>query len=258
MKKFTFILFFFCRTLLANTLVLGTGEYIPYTGEKIEGFGVTTMIVKAAFKEVNIDVKIEFMPWNRVMNNVKNKTLAGSFPWTMNEERKKDLLYSDLLQQYRLQLFVRKDQTANAQNFKGKTFCLPSGWDSTRYRELENKYKTKLVRPINVESCIHMLARGRVDFMSMNGEVANSALEKIYGKNSPIVSVNSFEFTKVNDLYFIVAKNYPNAKEIIRQFNLGLGIIKKNGVYLDIMNHNQVQKDSFISTCGTCNQLGSL
>ena len=74
---------------------LATGEWEPYTAEKIEGQGAFTEIVSAVFKEMGQPVKYQFYPWKRA----EAETLAGNvfaaFPYIVTDERKKDYEFSD-------------------------------------------------------------------------------------------------------------------------------------------------------------------
>lgn len=254
---YIFLCIIFTSIAHASSVTLLSGEYAPYTGENIPGHGISTLIVKAAFKESGRTVIVDFMPWNRIMNNMLNGSASGSFPWTLTAERQKYMLYSDPIHNYRLLLFKKKNDMLKNVEVTGKTFCLPSGWDNSPYLEIENKYKTKIVRPISIDSCIQMLALGRVDLIFMNEYVGRNMLKKLYGRKSPIEGFSSPLFDVVKSLYLVVPKNSLNGINLINEFNVGLQKIKRNGVYADIIS-GYFNKESSISTCEACNQLGSL
>lgn len=251
-----FLLFLIPALSLAAPLKLATGEYIPYAGENIPGQGISTQIVKAVFKEIKIDIVIEFMPWNRVMNSLLNTKVAGSFPWIINSDRQKSMLYSEAINEFSVLSFTKKGKKINYADKSKKTLCLPSGWDPTTYNDISKKFNLELVRPINIESCVEMLVKERVDFFLVNEKVGLYAVEKLYGKNSAIEGKHVSFLTKKNKLYFIVPKNYPNAKNVIAIFNKGLAKIRKSGIYDKIITNNNVIENSK-STCGFCSLLGS-
>ena len=109
--------------------------------------------------------------------------------------------------------------------------------------------KMQIVNPMNVESCFNMLALSRVDVIFMNEMVGQETIVKLFGSRPVIVGREESYLKKRENLYFIVSKKYPNAQKIIENFNRGLAIIKKNGIY-----------DSIVikANCETCNRLGSL
>lgn len=253
------ILFLLSTSVLhANTLKIVTGEYAPYTGETLKEGGVSTQVIKAIFSEIKQPIKIEFIPWNRAMNNLKSGNAAGSFPWTKNAEREIDFLYSEPLHKYKLISYVRNDSILlKTFDLKGKKICQPSGWDISFLNEAFATKKITIERPINMESCLQMVSLGRVDIVIMNNHVGAEFLNKISLKNSPITGIDNDYFGKEFALYFIVSKKYPNAKKIIAEFNKGLALIKSNGKY-EKLTHELLKKETVKSSCGTCSRLGSL
>lgn len=241
----------------AETLKLVTGEYAPYAGEKLVNGGVGTEVVRAAFKEMNIDVTIEFNPWNRAMNALKASSFAGSFPWKKNAEREELLLYSEPLHEYQVTTYIKKSESGKAFDLTEKILCEPSGWDIAPFNELIKKHKLQLVRPIEMESCFRMLALGRVDVVIGNIHVCSEIIKKLHADQSPFTIIPNQDLEKVGHLYFVVPKKHPNAHRIVDMFNRGLEIIKKNGKYEKIMNQISI-KSAFKSNCVLCSRLGSL
>lgn len=251
--KLVIVLFLsaFCFATQAEPLRLATGEYVPYVGENIPNQGISSMVVRAVFKELKQDIHLEFMPWKRVMMGIDNGTVDGSFPWNANSERLKSYYFSMPIHQYRIFSFTKKDSEFNtAKSLTGKTICIPDGWDMAPSIPLIKKSNMKVASPGTIESCFGMLALGRVDIIFMNELVGKYVVDKLFGKNSPLVASEKDYLHGVNELHFMVSKKSPNGKKLISDFNRGLEKIKANGVYDAIV--------SVISTCVTCNQLGSL
>lgn len=259
LKILVVVLFLFAASANAEILKLVTGEYAPFSGEKLSQGGISTQVVKAVFNEVNQDVTVEFIPWNRAMNYLKNGAVAGSFPWTKNDEREAIMYFSDPIHLYQMISFVKKG-TDLEKNFTlvGKKICLASGWNDAFLKKFDaDKMKYTIERPINMESCFQMLALGRVDIVSMNEYVGRDLAAKIFPKASPIVGLKNKYFDDGLGLYFIIPKIYPNSKKILSEFNRGLKIIKNNGKY-NLIVKDLLKRESFRSSCVTCNQLGSL
>lgn len=253
MMRLFFIIFFILVgfPVQGSILKIASGEYIPYSGEKIPKQGLSTMVVRAVFKELKQDISIEFMPWNRAMRLVKSSAVAGSYPWNLNSERLKESYFSEAIHHYRHLVFIKKGQDFKTESsLTGKRLCVPNGWDLSIYESLIKNRKMKLVDPSTIESCFHMLALGSVDIVVMNELVGLEVQERLFGKRAPIFGTEKDYFKKVVSLHFIVSKKHPDAKKIISDFNRGLEIIKANGVYDSII--------SSISNCETCNQVGLL
>jgi polar amino acid transport system substrate-binding protein len=231
MKGIVIFLILISTSVFAEPLKIATGEYAPYSGEDIPGLGISTKIVKTVFQEINQDIVIEFMPWNRVMNNLKSARISGSFPWTKNDEREIDMLYSEPINELNIFLFKKKNKSFPNDDLTKKTMCIPSGWDLLVYTEVTEKFNVKITRPVDLESCMRMLAKDRVDFLLISEKVGKNAIEKQFGKDSLIEGTPIKYFTKKINLYFIIPKKYPHAKKLLQDFNMGLAKIKINGIY---------------------------
>lgn len=251
--KLIIILFLsvFCFLTQAESLRIASGEYVPYTGEHIPNQGISSMVVKAVFKEIKQDIRLEFMPWKRVMLVSDSGQVAGSFPWSSNSERMKKNYFSLPIHQYRIFAFTKKEHDYKTQkSLTGKTMCIPDGWDINPLEALIKSTKMKVVSPATVESCFSMLALERVDIIFINELVGKYVEDKLFADKSPLMSSEKPYMRIRNNLHFMVSKNNLNGKKLISDFNRGLERIKANGVYDEIV--------SVISTCESCNQLGLL
>ena len=76
-------------------LTLVTGEWAPYTAEKMVGYGFFTEIVSAVFKEAGLNVEYKFLPWIRCEKEVKEGTAFAAFPYKITDERKQTYDFSD-------------------------------------------------------------------------------------------------------------------------------------------------------------------
>lgn len=65
----------------AETVMLTTLDWCPYTCTGLPDNGLSTVIVTRAFKAVGIDVKVEFLPWQRAVQTAESDPkVAGYFP----------------------------------------------------------------------------------------------------------------------------------------------------------------------------------
>ena len=80
-----------------NTISISTGEWVPWTGEKIYKNGFVAHILKEIFKLSGYDVKFQFYPWERAYQSlVKGKVQASAY-WYPSDDRKKDVYYSNAI-----------------------------------------------------------------------------------------------------------------------------------------------------------------
>lgn len=65
----------------AETVMLTTLDWCPYTCATLPDQGLSTLIVSRAFAVSGIDVKVEFLPWQRAVQTAENDPkVAGYFP----------------------------------------------------------------------------------------------------------------------------------------------------------------------------------
>lgn len=252
MKTCLSILFLICSIQAHSSVFkIATGEFIPYVGQHIPNNGISTMIVKAVFKEMKQEYSLEFVPWKRVLLGMENSNYSGSYPWNINKERLNKYYFSHSINEYRSFVFFKKGNGFDTKkSLTGKKICIPDGWDQAIYKKIILELKMQIISPVNVESCFNMLALQRVDVIFMNELVGKALVDKVFGEKSPVVGVEKKYLPIRNNFHFIVSKKYPNGDVFIEKFNKALKKIKTNGVY-----------DSILSTKSSYelyNRLGSL
>ncbi|MTJ84244.1 MAG: transporter substrate-binding domain-containing protein [Telmatospirillum sp.] len=114
--------FFLCAA--RPVITLGTSAYYPYTGVDLPRQGVVAALVNAALSHQGYDVHIVFLPWTRVLTEVRNGRFDGIFPvWPLTVERN-GLVGSPPLFQSELGLYVRagqRRQPSSLEGIRGKT-----------------------------------------------------------------------------------------------------------------------------------------
>lgn len=107
---FVILCLFLFSNAEATVFKIITGEYAPYSGEKLHKGGMTTQIVDAVFKELKKDIHFEFVPWKRALIMVHNNPFSASYPWSKGGEgREDDLYFSESIHEFRISYYVRKD-----------------------------------------------------------------------------------------------------------------------------------------------------
>lgn len=252
MKACLSILFLICSIHAHSSVFkIATGEFIPYVGQHIPNNGISTMIVKAVFKEMKQEYSLEFVPWKRVLLGMGNTKYSGSYPWNKNDERLNKYYFSHPINEYRTFVFSKKgNEFDTKKSLIGKKICIPDGWDQAIYKKIILELKMQIITPVNVESCFNMLALQRVDVIFMNELVGRALVDKVFGEKSPLVGAEKKYLQMRNNFHFIVSKKYPNGDVFIKNFNRALNKIKNNGVYDSILSTK--------SSYGFYNRLGSL
>jgi polar amino acid transport system substrate-binding protein len=245
----------FCRKalLMAGMLCLGlaasdtvkfaTGEWEPYTGQKMEGYGMVTEIVAAACSAAGIKAEYEFFPWKRAEANVEGGQVFATFPYQQIKEREDKFYFSDVLYTSGMGILMHigNAKTASFEYSKPedlKTFRvgIVAGTDAVKF-------------PLQKIGCVpsetqsgdqnmQKLALDRLDMVIDDKAVLFQSLKNVFGSDP--AKMAQFRFTKVgfgeaSNYRLMVSKTYPGSKELLEKFNAGLKKIKSGGEYKNIL-----------------------
>lgn len=220
----------------AEPVVLVSGDdYAPYADSKLPEGGMTTDLVKNAFAAVNTEIKIEWRPWARGLDETKHGMFAGTFPYLKTPEREKDFLYSDVVVKIQDRAFIKagnnKIDFNNIPSLAGTTICLPLGWSaSPKLIDMIKNEQIKTSRPKDISTCVKMVNAGRADYFVTDEAQGNAALKTGGVPAGSVVMAESAPLAD-NSLYLIVGKGFSGAKDLLENFNKGLAAIRKNGSY---------------------------
>ncbi len=223
----------------AQPLALVSGDdYKPYADSKLPEGGMTTELVKKAFLEVKKDVKVDWLPWKRGLDETKEGKYAGTFPYLKTADREQDFYYSDAIVKIQDFPFVKaggkKMDFSKVDTLAGTTICLPLGWAPTP--KLVDMIKTKAIKmesPKDLSTCVKMVATDRADYFvtdEAQGLATVKASESVAGTvvMTPVALADT-------TLYLIASKKVQGSKELLSTFNKGLEAIRKNGTYTKVV-----------------------
>lgn len=77
--------------------VFATGEWPPYTSEKLAEYGYATEIVSAACKVAGIRPVYRFYPWPRAEKKAYEGEVFATFAYIVTDEKMKKYYLSDIL-----------------------------------------------------------------------------------------------------------------------------------------------------------------
>jgi len=251
MKKMILLLsvLFFGAALLAGTalsvnketLIVTTGEWAPWAGEKIKNKGFVCHILTEIFDRQGYNVEFRFYPWKRAETAlIQGKAHASAF-WYHSEERAKKVHYSDPFTEEKIVFFYRKDNPikdwATLSDLKGYKIGVSRGNTYTdEFWDLNKKGVLNFDVANNDLTNIKKLARGRIDVFPgslvmvtelMRKELKAEDLAKITYHEKPLsISTGHIIFPKVRD----------DSQKIMAAFNAGLKKIRADGRYDKYLN----------------------
>ncbi len=236
---FLVICIFFTESMIfgTTTVKLATGEWDPYTTEKTETKGFVTEIISAAFLAVNIQPVYVFLPWKRCESNLDNGTVFGIFPYVSSPERIAHYIFSDKIAFSTGRFFYKKDKFKNPLNYENLTDLKNYSIGGTLGYWYEKDFTTAGLKTEYVagdELNFRKLLGDRVDAVVADELVGWELIKKIDAKAVDTIATMQKPLNR-SELHIMVSKKYPDTPEILKQFNSGLEIIKKNGIYKKIL-----------------------
>jgi len=216
-------------------LSLTTGEWAPFTSEKLEGLGFITEIVTAVTAEMDIVPDYKFYPWKRAELMVDTSKAWAAFPYAKNDERSKKHDFSDAVASSSLIFFYYKPvlkqfEYTTLEALKDYTIGGNPGYT---YENAVKKANLNVQWVTGEESNFKKLAKGKVQLTIQNELVGWTLIKKLFPDK-----VHEFATAKKpyeeSAMYLMVSREYPNSKQILKSFNDGLKAIKTKGIFQNI------------------------
>lgn len=234
-------------------MVTGNG-YAPFADEMLPGGGMFTQLVEMAIFRAD-----PAMPYNLTFVNDWQAHLDAllpsgaydlSFPWVRPDCESTEMLsasdtarceafvFSAPLYEIVDGFFAPVDSDLLAATsytaFEGKRICRPEGF-TTGVLEAAGlpSDKIELTRPISATDCFEALAAGKVDLVSIDAEVGDSAIAELglvgdFAQNPHLMTIDS--------LHVIAHKSNARAVEMVGMLNEGVIEMYESGEWYDIVS----------------------
>lgn len=211
-------------------LILYATHYPPFNIEAENGpRGFDVEVVEAAFSAVGVDARVEFLPWKRIMRDVKAGQAAGAVSCRMTATRKEFALFSDPISFVRLAMISRRDKKElvlqEIEDMRDRKVIVVDGWATQKDLQEKGIAHTAVT---GVEQGLHFLMRSNQDVFYTGWEAG------AYSANT-LEYLPKLKFAAVGDResfpnYLCLSKQWPDYKNLTDQFNLGLAKIRHEGI----------------------------
>lgn len=246
MRRFIFMavlaVFTVPSTATTETLRLATLDWEPYVGHTLENGGLCAQIVTEAFKRAGYQVTIEFMPWDKAIEEAKKGTYDGVLPEYYSKERSLDFVYSYFFSN---SLLVFCKRSSSAITYKTLKDLAPyrigtvKGYINTE--EFDNATYLRKIEAESDEENIRRLARGELDLVVIDKLVAQhlvktkvpEAAGKIESMEPPLM---------IHRLFVVLPKKIPLSEKRAKEFNKALESMEKDGTVKAIMSGSGLMK----------------
>lgn len=222
----------------ADPLRLVTGDqYPPFTGQSLPNGGMLTELVLRVLRESGQQPQLAWQPWKRGYQATLKGQYDATFPYLPSPQREAEFLFSTPLYETTQKLFSRTGDALEPKQLAGKRFCLPLGWQPPApLLALLQNGQLHRHEPQDLATCAKLVALGRDDFFVADDLLGQRALRQAGVANE---LQESQAVVARNRLHLIVPRNRPGARELIEQFNAGLGRLRDSGEYARIVQRHR-------------------
>ncbi len=240
-----------------KTIVLGTTEWLPYV-QKADNKGYAYDIVYSAFKQAGYnDIKIIFMPWADAVEAVNSGQIDAIFPEYFSKERTQHILYTHSFSDSPVGFYKKIHSGVHFPN-SNPTQNLVSTFDSMKaYRfgvvkdyvnlaVFDNDTQLNKIYTDSDLDNLKQLYNGKVDLIFIDKYTAEYLLHHELPSDYCQQLVFMYPPLAYKKLYVGVSKKNSKAKIIASDFNKGLAVIKKNGIFSEIMDRDAENTDEHI------------
>ena len=220
----------------AREISMLTVEWAPHYGSELPEEGLTTAIVKAAFRAGGHVSEVDFIPWTRALKEVeegKADIVMGAY---RNKEREQTYIFSDPIYFLQLGLIARPGlgvtRYDSLRELAPYSIGISRGFANSEEFDAANYLNKHVASFPNLN--IRKLFRGRIDMAVMNFDLFR------YEARKEGFCIGDVEFVEppleTHGLYLMASRNIADGNKIIADFNRGLVKIRQNGEFDRIVN----------------------
>ncbi|MDP4983785.1 substrate-binding periplasmic protein [Pseudoalteromonas tunicata] len=225
------------NTFSSQEVLLGSGEWPPYAGKKLKGFGFLNDVVSTAFYQEGITATFDFKPWARVeIETVRGEFLASP-GWSDQEGRKDKFIFSEkpiiVDRTVFIQLIDNKFDWKVLSDLK--KFTIGSN-RADYYVEALTNLGVKVQELNKYPQGIKMLFAKRFDALIVNESVGKKLIRDLSPQEQAKIKIHALPYDE-NLSFLVFSKNYPNVESFVEKYNSGFDKIQNSGLY-QIMLHD--------------------
>ncbi len=234
-------------------MVTGNG-YAPFADEMLPGGGMFTQLVEMAIFRADPAIPYNMTFVNDWQAHIDALLPSGaydlSFPWVRPDCESPDTLsagdlarcdgfefsapFYEIVDGFFVPVASDLVSATSYTAFEGKRICRPEGYTTGVLEAVGlTADKVELSRPIEVTDCFEALAAGKVDLVSIDAEVGDSAIAQLgmigeFVQNPHLMTLDS--------LHVIASKSNPRAVAMVKMLDQGIVEMYESGEWYDIVS----------------------
>ncbi len=216
---------------------LVTGDWPPYVGRDLEGYGECAQLVTLVLAEMRLRPRYEFMTWPRARELAEDSQsddgIRGTFPYIRTEERQKHFYFSRAIVKVPTVIFYNHRLNADL----GKVTSLEELADRKPVLSEDYAYPTPIdailndavVEPDESSAFKRLLVDEGVDFVPAALRVGKALLARDFPNRQSEIRVIP-NLSVETEQYFMVPKLNPSSFGFKEEFDAALGRLIASGL----------------------------
>ncbi|BDU51230.1 substrate-binding periplasmic protein [Haliovirga abyssi] len=215
-----------------ETIKLTNGEWAPFNGAKLKGYGFASDVVTKTFAKVGVDVEYKFFPWKRGYILAQRGNYDGTVSWGKVGDRENYFYFSDepILSGETVFFYMKGNDFTwdKLEDLKEKRIGGTLGYSYTK--SFKNIGKKLDLAHTDLQGFKKLFA-GRVDIFILDLDVGLKLIRDNFTKEQQAkFRYNKKPMEKVS-YYLLLSKKVSKSKELIKKYNKGFKMLKDSGEY---------------------------
>lgn len=221
-------------------ILIATGEWAPFSGERLDSYGVASAVVSAVLRQMGYEPEYRFMPWPRAeeatLANDANGGVRATFPYAFTPERADGFYYSTPIFAIELSVFYNAERhpqggrIARPADMAGFTVVPVSGYRFPT--EVEPHVGRGPEADSNVAAFRQLLESDEPLLVVEATRVAEEILRGELASHAHAIATAPLRFD--SPIHLIASKRNPNNSPFIRDFDAALTALQETGGLADI------------------------
>ncbi len=215
-----------------SKIILASGEWAPFVSENLLHEGIVSRIVRESFESEGYEVKFEYRPWNRSIEETKNGKWHGTLPWLKNEERENYFYFSEPIAYQQYVVFYHNNQIFtwdNISDFQGFTVGVVDGYSyGTEFDDAIKEGQIAVETTTNDSQNFQKLLAERLDLVLCEINVGYDIIEKLTSADAGNIT-HAPKSVNEEALYLLLSKEVEENDDLIVIFNQGLQALTESG-----------------------------
>nr|WP_321467521.1 transporter substrate-binding domain-containing protein [uncultured Desulfobulbus sp.] len=220
---------------------LANGEWPPYTGQRLPGYGCDSQVVTEAFALVGIRVEYVFLPWARGKLLSQNGFLDGAVEWEDTQEHRKGHYVScEPLSTQEYVFFYRKGTSVDWQRLEDLhplRIGLTIGYVySEAFEQMRKKFPATFSESASDTLNFKRLLAGQIDLFPMEKTVGQYLLKTKFTANERASIAIHPKAIRSFAPHLLLSRAVSGNARRMRLYEQGLYKLKFSSRYQEVMN----------------------